>query len=152
YRDTNADAVNDATSQGDNNTSTNTPIQIAANPTPVPAGGDVLLLTKTASTGKPTIKASYQFSQSNNIFYPLGSASTTTPITVRGFGYTPGFSGTARRNWHFTSELRYFFQYQGGETLSFYGDDDVFVFVNGRLAVDVGGIHNQRNGRVVLGD
>ena len=55
-------------------------------------------------------------------------------------------------NFHFTTELRYFFQYQGGETLTFRGDDDVFVYVNGRLAVDIGGIHGAQWARVVLGD
>jgi len=68
----------------------------------------------------------------------------------RGFLNTPGTDPS--HNFHFTTELRYFFQYEGGETLEFRGDDDVWVYVNGRLAVDIGGIHLPQSARVILGD
>lgn len=64
-----------------------------------------------------------------------------------------GCDGTCQdRNFGFSSELRYFFQYKGGERLTFTGDDDVWVYVNGKLAVDLGGLHSELSGQVVLGD
>jgi fibro-slime domain-containing protein len=62
-----------------------------------------------------------------------------------GFG-----NGWADHNFAFTTELRYWFQYQGRETLKFTGDDDVWVFINGTLTVEMPGIHNRSVGTAIL--
>jgi fibro-slime domain-containing protein len=64
--------------------------------------------------------------------------------------YGPAPTGTGGNNFSFTSELRYPFTYQGGEVFSFTGDDDVWAFVNGTLAVDLGGIHQAVTKTVTL--
>jgi fibro-slime domain-containing protein len=52
----------------------------------------------------------------------------------------------------FTTELHTNFEYQGGEVFTFRGDDDVFVYINGHLGVNLSGVHIAQEGSVNLDD
>jgi fibro-slime domain-containing protein len=56
----------------------------------------------------------------------------------------------ADHNHDFTAEMHFTFPYRGGEIFNFRGDDDVFVFINGHLAINLGGIHIAEMGSVDL--
>ncbi|MBU1239943.1 fibro-slime domain-containing protein, partial [Myxococcota bacterium] len=88
----------------------------------------------------------YQFQSPT--FFPLDGSGFLTE-TCDGNPCEVPYNG---HNFHFTSEIRYWFEYSGTEVLDFTGDDDVWVFINNRLAVDIGGVHGASPGSVNLGD
>lgn len=80
----------------------------------------------------------YSFNdQTDPVYHNLGGF---FPINNDLFGNSPGQS----KNFGFTFELNTRFVYKRGtgQVFTFTGDDDVFVFVDGKLVVDIGGVHS----------
>ncbi|HEY2731056.1 MAG TPA: DUF4215 domain-containing protein [Polyangia bacterium] len=88
----------------------------------------------TCNTGANPACTSFQFA--TTAFYPID-----------GLGWG---NGPNAHNYGFTSETRYWFEYSGSATLTFVGDDDVFVYINKILAVDLGGLHKREQGTITL--
>ena len=98
----------------------------------------VVALKLTTSNGLSTFSASIKNGGglADSSFFPLDGA---------GFG-----NEGQNHNFSFTTEFHTAFTYKGGETFTFVGDDDVWVFINNQLVIDMGGRHGQLTGSVQL--
>jgi len=77
---------------------------------------------------------SYTYNNPN--FFPLDNQ-----------GYGDEYKG---HNFGFCFEIHSQFTYTGGEVYSFMGDDDVWVFINDDLVVDLGGVHGPASANIAL--
>ena len=73
-------------------------------------------------------------------FFPLS--------TTQGFGESFQSNSGTQENFHFTTEIHLQFTYVAGQKFTFRGDDDLWIFVNGKLALDLGGMHMPAEGTI----
>jgi fibro-slime domain-containing protein len=75
----------------------------------------------------------------SSAFFPLAPS--------EGFGITPKGNDLGM-NFLFTTEIHVQFTYTLGQQFSFRGDDDLWIFVNGKLALDLGSMHGPEQGTI----
>ena len=75
------------------------------------------------------------YKYSSTEFFPLGNN--------EGFGITPPGQS---HNFLFTTEVHVTFEYVAKQKFTFHGDDDMWIFVNRQLALDLGSMHESKEG------
>jgi len=94
------------------------------------------LSTNYAITLNETSPGSGVYSYSSGAFFPIDDQ----------LGGNQG----AVHNYSFTYQIHTNFTYQTGQSFNFAGDDDVWVFIDKKLVIDLGGVHGSESAAVNL--
>jgi len=99
--------------------------------------------------GLDSVNGNYKYD--NTSYFPIDDF--TTLANGKPNPYRQMFNGGSDNkphNFHYCLESHGEFDYKKGQRFSFRGDDDVWFFIDNRIAVDLGGVHNPESASVLL--